>query len=201
MRLNSFEKLLMNNPVRAWIHRHFEARRLFRLGGKTSGGLTLEIGCGRGVGVEILKDVFDVRQVHAFDLDPGMIELARRQLTPDRNRVDLWVGDVSAIAARDNTYDNVFDFGAIHHVVEWRSAVKEIYRVVKPGGRIYIEEILAKWITHPVFRHLMDHPQTDRFDLDQFTQALRDCGFKVRATDQVMQLFAWFIADKPRLCV
>ena len=44
MELNIVEKLLMNNPIRALVHRHFEARRLLSLGGKTNGGLALETG-------------------------------------------------------------------------------------------------------------------------------------------------------------
>ena len=198
MRLNRFETLLMNNPVRALVHRHFEAGRLRRLGGVANGGLALEIGCGRGVGVKILKEVFKVEQVHAFDLDERMISLARNQLKRSGHGGALWVGDATAIAVQDSTYDAVFDFGAIHHVLEWRSAIKEIYRVVKPGGRIYIEEILARWITHPLFRPLMDHPQIDRFNLEQFARALQENGFRVRATDQFLDLFAWFIADKPQ---
>ena len=197
MELNLVEKLLMNNPVRALLHRHFEARRLLSLGGKTSGGLALEIGCGQGIGVRILQDVFNVERVHAFDLDPKMISRARHLLQDRKDTVRLWVGDVSAIPARDNTYDHIFDFGAIHHVIDWRAALKEIYRVLKPGGRIYIEEILEKYIVHPLFRRILDHPQVDRFNLQEFVKGLEEAGFKVRGTDQFMEMYAWFAADKP----
>jgi SAM-dependent methyltransferase len=40
----------------------------------------LEVGCGRGVGVEVLLDRLDVAHVTAFDLDPAMVELAERRL-------------------------------------------------------------------------------------------------------------------------
>jgi len=196
MELNIVEKLLMNNPIRALVHRHFEARRLLSLGGKTNGGLALETGCGQGIGVKILQDVFKVQRVHAFDLDPRMISRARHQLRDREDSVNLWVGDVTAIPARDNTYDHIFDFGAIHHVVDWRAALKEIYRVLKPGGRIYIEEILEKYIVHPIFRRILEHPQHDRFNLQEFVQGLQETGFIVRGTDQFMEMYAWFTADK-----
>jgi len=38
----------MNNPVRAWFQQRIEATRLLRLGGPMSGGIALEMGCGRG---------------------------------------------------------------------------------------------------------------------------------------------------------
>ena len=84
MRLNPFETLLMNNPVRAWIQRHFEARRLLRLGGRAGGGTCLEIGCGRGIGVGIILHTFGAGRVHAFDLDARMVGLAAaEQATSD----------------------------------------------------------------------------------------------------------------------
>ena len=43
--------MLINNPIRAALQRHVEARRFLRMGGPLRGGRALEIGCGRGVGV------------------------------------------------------------------------------------------------------------------------------------------------------
>ena len=73
MRLNTFEKALMNNPIRAALQRHFEARILKKLGGKMRGGLALEIGCGRGMGACIIFEEFRAEHVHAFDIDPHMV--------------------------------------------------------------------------------------------------------------------------------
>ena len=56
MLLNRVEYLLMNNPVRAAIQRHFEAPRLLRMRGALPGGVALEIGCGRGVGNATLAE-------------------------------------------------------------------------------------------------------------------------------------------------
>ena len=36
----------------------------------------------------------------------------------------------------------MFDFGIIHHVPQWRRALAEVARVLKPGGRFYAEEVL-----------------------------------------------------------
>ena len=77
MLLNAVEKALMNNPVRAAIQRRFEAKRLLELGGPVAGGRALEVGCGRGVGVEIILDLFGAGSVDAFDLDPDMVAQAR----------------------------------------------------------------------------------------------------------------------------
>lgn len=68
MKLNRVDKALMNNPVRALVQRCHEAALMERLGGRVEGARVLEIGCGRGVGTEIIFGRFGAREVHAFDL-------------------------------------------------------------------------------------------------------------------------------------
>ena len=196
MRLNRVEKLLMNNPLRPWLQRRLETRRLLRLGGRTAGHLSLEIGCGRGIGARIILEDFGSEQVHAFDLDADMVRLASGKLDDRHRHVALWIGDSTSIPVKANTYDSVFDFGAIHHVVNWRSAIAEIHRVLKPGGRFYAEEVPAKLITHPLVRRILDHPQQDRFEQLDFNAALMENGFTVTAEDRFMSVFIWTVAVK-----
>jgi ubiquinone/menaquinone biosynthesis C-methylase UbiE len=195
MLLNAVEKAMMNNPVRAALQRRFEARRLLDMGGPVTGGTALEMGCGRGVGTEIVLDVFGAARVDAFDLDPRMVELARKRLQGRPARIS--VGDAERIEAPDATYDAVFDFAIVHHVPDWRAALREAHRVLKPGGRFYAEEVLAKFIHHPVWRRVLDHPMVDRFDRDGFARGLQDAGFTVTASRELLGQFAWFVAQRP----
>lgn len=197
MLLNRVETLLMNNGVRAAIQRRFEARQLRRLGGTTPHGKVLEVGCGRGVGVQIILDVFEADRVDAFDLDPKMVERARRRLARHRGAAQLSVGDVTAISAEDESYDAVFDFGIIHHVPDWPAALREIYRVLKPGGRLFAEEVYERFILHPLWRRLLAHPTENRFDHTRFVNELAGQGFDVVSTSELWGCFGWTIADKP----
>ncbi|HEY8143895.1 MAG TPA: class I SAM-dependent methyltransferase [Kofleriaceae bacterium] len=196
MLLNRVEKLMMNNPLRAAVQRRFEARRLLDMGGPATGAHCLEIGCGRGVGTQIVLDRFGAAEVDAFDLDPDMVEQARARLGDDP-RVRLWVGDATAIDAPDGAYDAVFDFGIVHHVPSWRDAIREVHRVLRPGGRFYAEEVLARFIHHPVWRRLLDHPMEDRFDAAGFARGLEEQGFQLVARRELLGQVAWFVADKP----
>lgn len=186
----------MNNPLRAALQRRVEGPRLLRMGGSVDGGRALEIGCGRGVGAEVVLDVFGAGGVDGFDLDPRMIERARRRLSNRRQPVRLWTGDAAAIAAPDATYDAVFDFGILHHVRDWRRAVSEVARVLVPGGRLYAEEVLRPFVVHPVVRRVLDHPLEDRFDARELLEALEQVGLVPTAWTTVGPAFAWVVARK-----
>ena len=196
MKLNRLEKLMMNNPIRSRMQRH-EAGLLLKMGGAVAGARVLEVGCGRGVGTEIILDEFGAEHVDAFDFDPDMVRRAQKRLASRGDRVRVWQGDVTAIEAEDDTYDAVFDFAIIHHVPRWRDALAEIRRVLKPGGRFFCEEILRDFIHHPLWSRVLDHPMEDRFDHDDFRDALGAGGFEVVATRPLRNDMAFFVADKP----
>jgi ubiquinone/menaquinone biosynthesis C-methylase UbiE len=198
MRLNRVEFALMNNPVRAAVQRRLEARRLLEMGGPMGGGTALEIGCGRGVGVEIILDLFGAQRVDAFDLDSRMIDRARRRLRRRGERVRLWTGNATSIPAKGGAYDAVFDFGIIHHVSSWRDAVAEVGRVLRPGGRFYAEEVFGRFISRSPVQRLLRHPEHDRFGFDQFCAALSEAGLELVASSQLWGAGGWFVADKGR---
>jgi ubiquinone/menaquinone biosynthesis C-methylase UbiE len=197
MLLNRIETALMNNPVRAACQRHLEAPQLLRMGGRVPGPLALEVGCGRGVGSELIVERFGAERVDAIDLDPQMVALARQRLARFGAAVHVEVGDVCALPAEAAHYDAVFDFGIIHHVPNWRAALAEIHRVLKPGGRFYAEEVFERALANPAMRRLLEHPREDRFDLDSFCAALVAVGFSVQAKRDVWGLGGFVVAAKP----
>ncbi len=197
MRMNAVETALMNNPVRAAIQRHYEARILHRLGGPVPGGRVLEIGCGRGVGTDVILRRFGVATVDAIDLDPHMIELARRRLSRFGHRVRLDVGDAEHLAAEASSYDAVFDFGIIHHIPDWQAAVIEVHRVLRPGGRFYFEEVTRHALERWSYRTFLDHPRDNRFSADEFVHHLETLGLAV-GSSHVQRFFGDFVIGVAR---
>jgi ubiquinone/menaquinone biosynthesis C-methylase UbiE len=109
------------------------------MGGVVPGPHALEVGCGRGVGIEIILDTYRAVRVDGFDLDPRMVRKARVRVEREGDRVSLWLRDATAIPIEDSRYDAVFDFAIIHHIPDWCAAIREIHRVFRPGGRFYAE--------------------------------------------------------------
>lgn len=192
MKLNRVEKVLMNNPVRAAVQRRHEAALMERLGGRAEGCRVLEVGCGRGVGTEIIFKRFGAREVHAFDLDPDMVARARRRLAaypPERLR--LFVGDAAAIDAEDGSFDAVFDFAAIHHVPGWRRAVAEVARVLRPGGLFFFEEVTRQALGRRFYRAFLEHPPAENwFGREEFVTELERHGVGVAGN-----VVEWFFGD------
>lgn len=199
MKLNLIEKALVNNPVRSLLQRQYEAPLLDRLGGRTPGLRVLEIGCGRGVGTEIIFEQFGAREVHAFDLDPDMIAQAKARMAGySPQRLKLFVGDAAAIEAEDATYDAVFDFGIIHHVPQWRRAVSEVSRVLRPGGRFFLEEVTSQALNRWSYRTFLNHPKADRFSARQFVLELERHSIQVGA-NYFERFFGDFVIGVGRL--
>lgn len=180
MLMNQTETALMNSPPRRALQRFYEAPLLARLGGRTPGAKAIEIGCGSGYGTKLILDQFGAARVAAVDLDPAMINRARRRLRRYGSRVQLAVGTATdlraSLHAADGSYDALFDFAIIHHVPDWRVALVEAARVLRPGGRFYFEEVTATALARPSYRLLFDHPEHDRFTAGEFLAELARHG-------------------------
>jgi ubiquinone/menaquinone biosynthesis C-methylase UbiE len=201
--MNRAETLLMNNPGRAWLQRSYEVPLLQRLGARLAGADVVEIGCGRGVGTELLLERFGVARVTALDLDPAMVARAQRRLARYGARVDVRTGDASDLPFAPASTDAVVDFGVIHHVPAWRDAVAEAARVIRPGGQFVFEEVTRHALQRWSYRTFLEHPEQDRFSAQEFVAEVERHGF-VLPEPAVTRFFGDFVigvAVKPATTV
>jgi ubiquinone/menaquinone biosynthesis C-methylase UbiE len=173
MKLNAAERLLVNNGARALMQHFYEAPLLRHLGGPIAGCCVLEVGCGRGIGIELLVRQFQVARVYGIDLDPRQIERARKRLAGKyTGRVMLNVGSVEELPFMNASFDAVFDFGILHHVPAWQTSVAEIRRVLKPGGTFFFEEVTRAALERWLYRTFLEHPAENRFSEADFLAEL-----------------------------
>lgn len=101
------------------------------------GGKLLEIGCGAGRVSFLLARRFP--GMDALDIVPEMIDAARRRQADEGEAINFFVGDATALDLPSETYDNViFTYNGIESIptAELREkAIREVHRVLRPGGR------------------------------------------------------------------
>ena len=107
-------------------------------------GPVCDMGCGPGQVARYLKD----HGVDAFglDLSPGMLQQARR-LNPD---LRFEQGDMLALEAADGTWGGIAAFYSIIHIPHEKvvDALRELKRVLRPGGLLLLAFHLGDHVTH-----------------------------------------------------
>jgi len=180
MKLNWLERLVVNNPVRMAMQRT-ELFWFLHAAPPPPNLHLLEIGCGRGAGARLLLKKFHLRRIDAMDLDYRMVRLAKGFLTPqEQARISLCVGDSTRLPFQDAAFDLLFGFGFLHHVPDWQAAVREIARVLKPGGRYYLEELYPPLYLNAVTRRLLVHPTENRFKSRDLKAGLAEAGLDLQ---------------------
>jgi ubiquinone/menaquinone biosynthesis C-methylase UbiE len=177
MKLNWAERLAVNNPLRP-LQQRFEINWWQKRVTLPVGANILEIGCGRGAGSYLIKQAFRPAHIHAMDLDIDMIRKTGTYLNPgQRTGISFFVGDVCALPLLDRTMDAVFGFGVLHHIPDWQGALREIARVMKPGGRYLFEELYPALYQNVLTRHLLLHPVENRFYSADWKKEILAVGF------------------------
>jgi ubiquinone/menaquinone biosynthesis C-methylase UbiE len=198
MKLNWAERWAVNNPLRV-IQQRWEIRWMGKQMFLRPGAVVLEIGCGRGAGARLIREAFRPRVVHASDLDLEMIRMAREHsLERHGQGSSLAVADVFKLPYRNEAADAVFGFGVLHHVPDWRAAVAEIARMLKPGGLYFMEELYPSLYQNLLTKRLLLHPSRGRFQSGDLKQGLEEAGLPLQNFLEHKKLGILGIAVKTR---
>jgi SAM-dependent methyltransferase len=172
-RLSNREFNAMNNPWRRLLQRFWEFPMLQRFGVPVMQRDVLEVGCGSGYGAQLLATL-KPRSYVGFDFMPEQIVLARKRM-PEAEFLVQDAANMKDIPTASK--DTVVVFGVLHHIPEWKAAVTEIARALRPGGEVYLEEPdggLINWFDR---KFNWGHPVT--FRLKELEAHLREAGFSL----------------------
>jgi ubiquinone/menaquinone biosynthesis C-methylase UbiE len=95
----------------------------------------LELGCGTGFFLLNLIQSGVARRGSVTDLSPGMVRVATRNGDSLGLEIDGRVADAEGIPYGDGTFDLVVGHAVLHHIPDVEQSLREVVRVLKPGGR------------------------------------------------------------------
>ena len=143
-----------NMEARNGLQERFEIPTMIRALGLPRGGRVLEVGCGRGVALPVLMQRLAPEFLVGVDVDPALVELARRRVADTGIDASVLHEDVRDLPFESASFDLVIDFGTCYHVSGGTrgasDALREIARVLRVGGLFVHETPVAQHLAHPV---------------------------------------------------
>jgi ubiquinone/menaquinone biosynthesis C-methylase UbiE len=96
---------------------------------------SLELGCGTGFFTLNLKLAGILDQAWVTDLSPGMVQVAERNAASLGFEISGRVADAEQLPFDDDSFDLVIGHAVLHHIPDLDLTMREVLRVLKPGGR------------------------------------------------------------------
>jgi len=182
---------------KVWVKPQEDIPKLSRKWKKEGMKRILDLGCGTGRHlVYLAKKGFEA---YGIDIAEEGIKIARKWLEKENLRADLKVGDIyKTLPYKDGFFDAVICIRTLNHgKIEWiRKAIKEMHRILKPNGYVFVavhkhkgkkhipkEKLYEiKWIA-PRTYVMLNGPEKGiphyRFNKKILIKELKQAGFKI----------------------
>jgi ubiquinone/menaquinone biosynthesis C-methylase UbiE len=154
----------------------------------------LEVGV--GLGSDFVRFARAGARLHGIDLTEAAVALVRRRLELEGLSAEVTVADAEALPFADESFDLVYSWGVLHHTPDTQRALREVRRVLRPGGEarvmlyarrswvglgLWLRHALARgrpWhsLSHVIARH-MESPGTKAYTPRELERLFRDAGF------------------------
>lgn len=167
------------------------------------GDVLLNAGCGTGEYNFYLRDKFS--QSYGVDINQEDIATARSINTDDSIHYD--VGDVANLTFSNGYFDTIICVDVLEHVEDPAQVVKELWRVLKPGGQMVatiphknypffydpVNFLMERWFDKHFPIGIWGFGHTFLFDRMMLRGVLEDAGFSVQKTEGLTHSFCGFL--------
>lgn len=174
--------------IRPWMNPYkfpWIMTRIAREAALLRGKHLLEVGC--GMGYDSLEFLTRGVRVTATDLTPNAVKLARRHFeVAGVHAEDVRTANALELPFTDETFDAVWANGVLHATGDTARAVREVRRVLKPGGRAIVSHFYRRpswmYLLHRLARENIEHRDEDPPINDFLTEKQIEAffaGFKI----------------------
>ncbi len=160
-------RTLYNSTAKLWSRKNpnslsdFTARPfIFEWAGNLEGQIIGDFGCGEGYCSRTFVKL-GADKVYAFDESEEMVAGAKNNTDIENQKVDYQVASITEVPFSDNFFDQVFAVFVFNYLTieDSVTALKEIYRVLKPGGKLLLSH------PHPAFSFIREGKEPFFFDV------------------------------------
>jgi ubiquinone/menaquinone biosynthesis C-methylase UbiE len=142
--------------------------------------VVLDVGCGTGTLVVMLKRQYPSVQVVGLDPDSKALQRARDKARRAAVSVQLDEGFADELPYREGSFDRVFSSFMFHHLEEQEreKTSREVLRVLKPGGSFHLLDFVTDPASHGFFERLMGgHALMNSNSNERIIQLITRAGF------------------------
>jgi len=166
-----------------------------------AGARLLEVGC--GMGTDLLQFARGGAEVTGVDLTPRSIQISRQHFAVCGERGDFAISDAEHLPFADQSFDVIYSNGVLHHTPDTAGAVREVHRVLRPGGQarvmLYHRGSLGYWgqiiVRHGILRGELLRGNTPADIMSKYVEFNAGGGnplVKVYSRREARKLFSMF---------
>ena len=134
----------LDSPTRRWLQ---PPDKVIERSGIKPGMIVLDLGCGSGAfTMPVARVVGEGGKVYAVDIQPAMLQQLERKLAKAENQdirnIELKQASAYDLPFEDDTVDLIYMVAVLQEIPDRGGALREIRRVLKPGGILAVTELL-----------------------------------------------------------
>lgn len=153
--------------------------------------VVVDVGVGWGRSLKKLHERFRPQRLIGMDIDPQMLASSAGEAKAQGVRAEFLHCSASKIALPDASVDLLFCHQTFHHLIDQETAIREFFRVLKPGGVMLFAESTRRYIHSWIIRLLFRHPMEVQKTAGEYLAMVRAAGFEVKA-EAVSYPFLWW---------
>ena len=160
----------------------------------------LDCGCGTGPMISLLYEKDPSKHYTGLDLTPRMIEVGKSK---NLEGVDWIVGDCENLPFDDNSFDVIICSNSFHHYPNPRKFFDSVKRVLRPGGRLILQDYTAPkpilWLmnhTEMPMANMIGHGDVAARSLDEIRGFCDTAGLKVEKLNRARKMRLHLVARK-----
>jgi SAM-dependent methyltransferase len=172
----------LGRQVAALMNREHESLTLWGLTKVEIGAdfVILDVGCGGGKTVNRLAQLAPQGKVFGIDYSPDMVEYSKKvnKKLIAQNRVEIVEGSVEKMGFSNDYFDLVTAFETYYFWTNFPDALKEIKRVLKPGGKLLlVNEMVQDGEYEVTHEKLIKETHVHLISLEEIRNIIQSVGF------------------------